>query len=204
MLDYLPLPIIAVAFVPSVILLIGFIIVRRVLKKSRRIDPITQAEIDQIKDLTEANIQTKSFEQALQTQFGVAVDGSKGNLHRVEEQFTKFLDELKNRSSEAQANNQGLIVSQINKLFEGFEQNLSNFLTQTQQQSVQSIDLELKASRQLIETYKQEQLKLIDENIVAILERTLNIVLTKKLTLKDQIDLVYEALEKAKKENFIS
>lgn len=73
----------------------------------------------------------------------------------------------------------------------------------SQQRSVQSIELELKAARQLIETYKQQQLKVIDENVIAMLEKTLSLVLTKKISLQDQVELVYEALEKAKAEKFI-
>ena len=46
-------------------------------------------------------------------------------------------------------------------------------------------------ARQLIETYKSSRLKLVDENIVAMLERTLSLVLVKKLSLKEQTDLVY-------------
>ncbi len=161
------------------------------IKKSQ--DIIAQAEVSQIQSVTEANITTKRYEQNVE-----------GQIQTAQQQYLNFLKQLESQATSAQNNSQGLLTQKINTLFEQFEQNLSNFLTQTQQQSVQSIDLELKASRQLIETYKQQQLKLVDENIVAILERTLSIVLTKKLTLKDQVDLVYEALDKAKKENFIA
>ena len=98
--------------------------------------------------------------------------------------------------------NQGIISSQTNQLFEKFEANLSTYLTQTQQQSIKAIELELQAARSLIENYKASQLKIVDENIVAILEKTLSIILAKKLTLADQMDLVYQALEKAKAEKF--
>ena len=76
-------------------------------------------------------------------------------------------------------------------------------MIQTEQKTTTSIELELKSTQELIETYKNAQLKLIDENIVAMMEQTLNIVLGKKLTLKDQLELVYEALERAKIDKFI-
>ncbi len=44
-------------------------------------------------------------------------------------------------------------------------------------------------------------MEIIDENVVAILEKTLNIALGKKLTFTEQTELIYEALEQAKKEN---
>ena len=47
-------------------------------------------------------------------------------------------------------------------------------------------------------------MEVLDENIVAVLEKTLNVVVGKKLTLGDQTELVYEALEQAKKENIFT
>lgn len=121
---------------------------------------------------------------------------------KAQDSFMQYIESLAEQSDTTTKANQEAIRQKINKLFEVFEQGLSNFLTETQQQSVKAIDLELQASRQLIQTYKQEQFKMIDENIVAMLERTLALVLTKKLTLKDQVQIVYESLEKAKAEKF--
>lgn len=97
----------------------------------------------------------------------------------------------------------GLVTQRLNTLFENFEAKLSTQMLSAQNQSIKSIELELRSARNLIDTYKAQQLQLIDENIVAMLEKTLSMVIAKKLTLKDQLDLVYEALEKAKVEKFI-
>jgi hypothetical protein len=59
------------------------------------------------------------------------------------------------------------------------------------------------ANMRLIDTYKVQQMNVIDENIMAMLEKTLSLVLAKNLDLKDQMDLVYESLEKAKAEKFV-
>ena len=40
----------------------------------------------------------------------------------------------------------------------------------------------------------------LDANILAVVEKTVDTVLAKKLSVSDQADLVYEALEKAKAE----
>lgn len=207
MIANLPIPVILIAFAPSVAILVGFFIWQKIFKKSlnKKInDPLTLAQIDELKKITEANLQTARFETAVENKFTSTTDTARQNVAKLEADYAQFLEELKAKASNAQENNQALIISQINKLFENFEQNLANFLTQSQQQSVMSIDLELRAARTMIDTYKQQQLHLIDENIIAILERTLSLVLSKKLTLKDQIDLVYESLEKAKTEKFIS
>ncbi len=96
------------------------------------------------------------------------------------------------------------VKTQLNTFIEKLESDLSSFLHKAEEQSVHSLELELKAARQMVETYKQQQFVLIDENIIAILERTLSLVLAKKLTLHDHVDLVYESLEKAKLEKFIA
>ena len=96
------------------------------------------------------------------------------------------------------------IKTQLNVFIEKLESELTSFLHKSEEQSVHSLELELKSARQMVETYKQQQFVLIDENIIAILERTLSLVLSKKLTLQDHVDLVYESLEKAKLEKFIA
>ncbi len=122
---------------------------------------------------------------------------------QAQQEYLNYLTSLKSKMDESQQASADLIKQQINVVFEKFEQNMADFLTQTEQRSVSSIDLEMKAARQLIDTYKEQQLKLIDENIIAMLERTLSLVLTKKLDFKDQQELVYEGLEQAKVEKFI-
>ncbi len=127
----------------------------------------------------------------------------KSNLEKSDKDYVSYLTFLKSDTDAQKNQSQDTIKTQINQIFVKFEENLSQFLMDSQQRSVQSIELELKAARGLIETYKQQQLKVIDENVIAMLEKTLSLVLGKKLSLQDQVELVYEALEKAKAEKFI-
>lgn len=183
------------------------------IKKSQAI--LGQAELEEIKVVANSNLQTEKLEKNLEAQFAktsaVAVTTFEQDLKVLTErisqaqyQYLKYLQDLKTRLDSAQVTNEEIVKTQVNNLFEKFEQNLTDFLTQTEQKTVMSIDLELQASRQLIETYKQQQLKIIDENIIAILEKTLSLVVARKLSLKDQSDMVFEALEKAKLEKFVA
>ena len=124
-------------------------------------------------------------------------------MNQTYQEYLKFVGGLKEQNSEIQSVNQQAIQQRVNAIFDKFEQNLGTFLTSTEQKSIQSIELELRSARQLIDTYKTQQLAIIDENIISILERTLSLVLAKKIPLKDQVDLIYEALNKAKVEKFI-
>jgi hypothetical protein len=117
--------------------------------------------------------------------------------------FDLHLVNLQEQSQKAQAANWEGARERVNQLFENFEQKMADFLLQSEQKMMLSVDLELKSARQLIDTYKVQQMNIIDENIVAMLEKTLSLVLAKNLNLKDQMDLVYESLEKAKSESFL-
>lgn len=124
-------------------------------------------------------------------------------LTQAEQEYLNYLKFLKESADSSKNAGDEAIRERVEGIFVKFEEKLSDFLTQTQERSVETIDLEIKAARQLLDTYKQQQLKVIDENIVAMLEQTLSLVLAKKLTLSDQVDLIYESLAKAKSEKFI-
>lgn len=161
------------------------------IKKSQAI--LGQAELEGVKVVTEAY--SKKLSELL-NQSQQAIASSQAEL-------IQFMANLQKRSAEFEEVSRKIGEERINQLFERLENKLADFLVQTEQKTTSSIELELRAARQLIDTYKTQQLKLIDENIIAMMERTLNLVLAKKLSLKDQLDLVYEALEKAKVEKFI-
>lgn len=166
-------------------------------------DLLGQAEEEGVKVVAESKLETAKIEQAYAQKLTELIEQSKHNIITAQTQLLQFMQDLQKRSAEFEEASKQAGEQRINQLFDRVESKLSDFLVQTAQKTSSSIELELKASRELIETYKNEQLKLIDENIVAMMEETLSIVLAKKLSLKDQLDLIYEALEKAKIEKFI-
>jgi len=164
------------------------------IKKSQAI--IGEAEIEGIKG-------TAKLEMDFQKNLKGALDASKQTITAAQNQLLTFMQDLQKRSAEFETASKTSGEQRINQLFDRVENRLADFLVATEQKTTSSIELELKSARELVEAYKNEQLKLIDENIIAMMEQTLSLVLGKKLSLKDQIDLVYEALEKAKIEKFI-
>lgn len=180
-------------------------IIHNAIQKSQAM--LGMAELESIKVVADSKVTTKKMEEKYENELSQTTTGLKDSLQqeadRAQKDFTNFLAALKTGSEQAQSQSEEFTKQKVNEIFERFETNLASFLTSTEQKSVAAIDLELKAAKQLIDTYKTQQLALIDENIIAMLERTLSLVLSQKLTLKDQLDLVYEALEKAKVEKFI-
>lgn len=173
----------------------SYSILHKAFKRSQQM--IGLAELESIKTMAEGKFIAKKLDSKYEAQLSQ-------NLNIAQEAFARYLSDLKTQGEQAQLLSQEFTQQKVNEIFEKFEQNLTNFLTSTEQKSVSAIELELKATRQLIDTYKAQQLSLIDENIIAMLEKTLSLVLVNKITLKDEVDLVYEALEKAKAEKFIN
>jgi hypothetical protein len=182
------------------------------IKKSQ--DLMSATEVEAIKITADA----KDYKTALQSKFDAEIARvvdeytadfksyttlMKSKFDLSQQDYLNYLKYLKEESDKSRAESFDSIRNQVGQMFVKFEEKLTEFLNESQKNSVESIELEIKATRQLIETYKQNQLKLIDENVIAMLERTLSLVLARKLTLKDQIDLVYESLEKAKNEKFL-
>mgnify|MGYP001591403207 FL=1 len=182
------------------------------IKEAKSIE--SEAELNSLKIATDTRFYSEKLEEKLslelenaskltQEEFSGYLENLKKSLEKSAKDFEGYLQFLKTEADAQKNNNSEMIKQQIAQTFVKFEENLSQYLIDTQAKSLQSVELELKATRGLIETYKEQQLKIIDENIIAMLEKTLSLVLIKKLSLQDQVDLVYEALEKAKGEKFI-
>lgn len=153
--------------------------------------------------LAQGKFANQKFAEEFKIQLDKLIAESETQITSSQGQLIKFMQDLQKRSTDFEQASRVSTEKRISELFERLEVKLSDFLVTTETKTASSIELELKAARQLIETYKTQQLKLIDENVVAMMESTINIVLGKKLSLKDQLDLIYEALEKAKIEKFI-
>jgi uncharacterized protein involved in tolerance to divalent cations len=179
----------------------------------------TKVQSDKLEHAAEASLQltAKHADEAIQKEVAELhqqLQTFKAQVDKSQQEYLNYLKSLQLGTGDTQKLAQDLmnraiqdqtlqIKTQLNTFIEKLEGDLSSFLHKTEEQSVHSLELELKAARQMVETYKQQQFVLIDENIIAILERTLSLVLAKKLTLHDHVDLVYESLEKAKLEKFI-
>lgn len=166
-------------------------------------DIISQAEVEGVKVVADTRFHTSKMEKGYEDKLGEIINNSQAAINNAQAQLIQFMADLQKKSLDFELASQKSTQDRISQMFERLEQRLSDFLVTTSQKTTSSIELEVKASRELIESYKEQQLKLIDENILAMMEQTLSIVLGKKLSLKEQLDLIYEALEKAKVEKFI-
>lgn len=171
--------------------------------KEKSIQLLRAAQEAESSIVSQGNWVTKQLLSEYSSKLQTLIDSSKTSIASSQSTLIKFMEDLQIRSADFEQASRTSTEKRIGELFERLEEKLSDFLIQTEQKTASSIELELKAARALIETYKNEQMRIIDENIIAMMEQSLSIVLAKKLSLKDQLDLIYEALEKAKVEKFI-
>lgn len=171
------------------------------MKKSQ--DILGSAELEGVKVLADTKVLSSRLEDQINAQLSEMIKQAEGSVNATSTNLVQFMSNQQSKTQEFESSQQKILEQRINQLFEQFENRLSDFLIATEQKTTSAIELELRSARQLIETYKTQQLSLIDENILAMMEQTLSLVLNKKLSLKEQLDLIYEALEKAKAEKFI-
>ena len=180
-------------------------IILKALKKAQGI--LGRAEEERLKAVADGKSETKELESQYAKQmlelFKELESGFSQHISLAEQAYIKYLEGLRFKGEKAQAASEEFTKQRSTEILSRFETNLKAFLQQTESQSMGAINQEIKASRVLIDRYKQQQLAIIDENVIAMLERTLSLVLTKKITLEDELDLVYEALDQAKSEKFI-
>lgn len=179
----------------------AFEILHQSLDKSREM--LGEAEIESVKVVSDTKFYTKKAEEAYDQQLKKVISQSEQAILEAQKQLLAFIQKIEQKSESLEQFSKEEAKNSIGQIFARLEERVSSFLVSTEQKTLSSIDLEIKAARELIENYKNAQIKLIDENIIAMMEQTLNLVLGKKLSLKEQIDLVYEALEKAKVDKFI-
>lgn len=117
--------------------------------------------------------------------------------------FVRFLDEMRVKSEQTQLLSAKQTEARTAEIVAKFETGLAKTLNLMEQKGVGAIQTELTATKQLIEAYKTKRLTQLDESIVAILEETIATVMAKNIPLKEQADLIFEALEKAKQDKLI-
>lgn len=167
---------------------------------------ISQAETEALHNQSEAVLANKQYLQTLDKQFVEEIAKLESNysakLNQLEERYRQMIENLEGEIRSSSIKRDQALDAVVESVGKNLQENLQKFLDETQKKSVQQVQLELSAARQLIDNYKNNQMRLVDENILAVLERTLALVINKNIPLDDQVDLVLEAFDRAKKEKF--
>lgn len=118
----------------------------------------------------------------------------KGYVGSAEHAFGALAQTLKQ-----EAENSRLAVEREMQVFSADTKSTREALeTETKKLIGEHLEKEFNAVKEGLQSYRQERMKLIERDIVAVIEQAVAITLRKQLPLKEHSDLVYEALEEAK------
>lgn len=166
---------------------------------------IVRAELEGISLVAKLRIQASKLEEEQHQQMKKILEEMRQRTQKESNEAGKayedYLSLLETRLETDLSQKQGLMKEKIDQMFGQTQKLLDSFVADLQKQTEVQIDKEIGRAQKIIAEYRQRRLEIVDENIVGILERTLNLTLGKKLSLTEQTQLVYEALEEAKKEN---
>lgn len=181
-------------------------IIENAIRQAQRIVAGSQAEEENLSSTfkTEMEQIESAYQKAVDESFAALKSRMEQRILDSENSYSSYLKELESRMASQINQNQNHLETKTNAFFTEAQKLLQNFIKDLQSRTETQVDKEIGTAKKIVADYKRQRMEIIDENIVAILEKALNVVIAKKLTLGDQTELVYEALERAKKENIFA
>lgn len=135
-----------------------------------------------------------AIEKALQEQ----LDRS---AKHADEAYEDFIGSAEQSINNHIAQNQKMLEDKAQAMIERTESLLTSFTADLEAKVKGDVEKELAVASAEVEEYKKNRMRIVDERIVDILESVLRITLEKKMSLADQSELIYKALEDAKREH---
>lgn len=168
---------------------------------NEKINGLEDSYADFIKDL---ELKAAGGFEENQKNLSLIEEKIKADAVAAEKSYSAFMKTLEERLDVDFRTKEKALELKTEAFFNKSQELLNNFIVELQGRTEKQLDQEIGSSKKIIEEYRRQRLEIIDEDIVGILEKTLNITLGKKLALNEQTQLIYEALEEAKKENFFT
>lgn len=123
------------------------------------------------------------------------------NAQHAEETYGEFITGAEASINDHINANQKMLEEKAQAMIERTESLITKFTADVETKVKGDVEKELTAASEEIEQYKRNRMKVVDERIVDILEDVLKAALEKKMSLADQSELIYKALEEAKREH---
>ncbi len=152
-------------------------IVYRAIKKAQEI--IGEAEVEGIKTAAAAKLRTTEFERDYEERLGAAVEKAQREIEKI-------------------------VRDNIIKSMAGFDLKLAEVISKIENERLKEAGAKSDATKTEIEEYKKARLARLDDQIAKIVTETVVKTLDKKIDAATQMQTIYDALEKAKAENFVS
>lgn len=178
-------------------------ILHKAMDEANRI--IVNAELEGIKELSKQKFSGKEvaleFRKHLEMVEKTLQEQSERIAKHAEGSYSDFIGEIEKSINSHIEENKKLLDDRSNAVVDRAQGLLDKFIGDVESRVKSQVDDALKEARNEIAEYKAHRIKVIDERIIDMLEDIIKVALEKKLNLAEQSELVYRALEEAKREN---
>lgn len=141
------------------------------------------------------------FQQHLDTIEKSLQDQLDRSAKHADEAYEDFIASAEQSINNHITQNQKMLEDKAQAMIERTESLLTSFTADLESKVKGDVEKELAAASAEVEEYKKNRMRIVDERIVDILEAVLRVTLEKKMSLADQSELIYKALEDAKREH---
>ena len=167
---------------------------------------ITEAELAGLRLFADEKLEGKKAASTFKQELELLEERLQGRLDEstkaAEASYSLFIKGLES-TMEAQSKKAQEHMDQQGTALMDRTQEAFTVLANSMHEKIQTeLDREIAQTKEIMEHYREQKMKSIDDNIFTVLTETTRIILGKSMSFKEQTELVYKALDEAKKENF--
>lgn len=140
----------------------------------------------------------KSFLSEFETRMQTVITQT---TSEAQKSYQSYLESIERAVESQITRNESILEEKADRFLHGAQTVLDSYVAKTEKRLEGEIDQEIANAKKEIQSYKEHRMKMIDDNIVEILEKTLEIGVGRHMSLSDQSSLIYKALEQAKLEH---
>ncbi len=142
--------------------------------------------------------QTHETMKASLKQSGELFDRLSGEIQQVEDGIKHLMTALVEAATDETSKNVELVRQEMRKIGTQTASSVTSVAKDLEKVLEQNLATEFASISTDVEKYRRARLELVDERILVIIEKTAQIALQKELSIQQQSELVYRALEEAK------
>jgi hypothetical protein len=142
--------------------------------------------------------QTHETMKASLKQSGELFDRLSGEIQQVEDGIKHLMTALVEAATDETSKNVELVKEEMRKIGAETASSVTSVAKNLEKVLEQNLATEFASISTDVEKYRRARLELVDERILVIIEKTAQIALQKELSIQQQSELVYRALEEAK------
>ncbi len=154
--------------------------------------------------INETRVNLSGLKKELINSFNLMIQGHsdqmKGSLEEINKDYSKFATELKDQMQNQTRELANTVINKAGEQLNQFVETLKQATIQAQIRFESGLNTQFQQALDNIRSYRQEQLTLVEKSINTIILKVTKAVLPEAISITEHEQLIFEALDKAKKE----